>query len=91
MNSKSFSKEPSKVAIIGSGSVGSTAAYACILLRACPMIMMVDIDEARNQAEVADLSDAAFISDAKVKAGTLKEAGQCDVIVITAGKIRYPF
>jgi L-lactate dehydrogenase len=52
---------------------------------------MVDIDEARNQAEVADLSDAAFISDAKVKAGTLKEAGQCDVIVITAGKIRYPF
>jgi L-lactate dehydrogenase len=83
-------KGRSKVAIIGAGSVGSTCAYACLLLRAAATIVMVDVDSARVASEVADLSDAAFITDSRGKVGDLQEAGQCDLIVITAGAKQKP-
>ena len=83
-------REQNKIAIIGAGSVGATTAYACLLLKSASSIIMVDVDQARAEAEVSDLSDAAFISDARIKVGDLKEAGQCDVIVITAGAKQRP-
>jgi len=39
---------------------------------------------------VLDLSDACFLSPTKIKIGNYKEAGQCDVIVITAGAKQKP-
>jgi malate/lactate dehydrogenase len=39
---------------------------------------------------VADLTDGAFLADTKVRVGTPQEAGQCDVIVITAGAKQRP-
>jgi L-lactate dehydrogenase len=83
-------QDGNKVAIIGAGSVGSTSAYACLLLKAASTVVMVDVDQARVESEVADLADAAFITDSKVKVGSLQEAGQCDVIVVTAGAKQRP-
>jgi L-lactate dehydrogenase len=74
-----------RVAIIGAGSVGATCAYALLLRRVSSEILLVDTDVPRLQAQVQDLSDAAFLSNTKVHAGTTSEAGQCSVIVITAG------
>ena len=79
-----------KVAIIGAGSVGATAAYACILRKVASTILLVDVNVDRATSEVSDLADAAFLSKTIVKVGDLKEAGSCDVIVITAGAKQRP-
>jgi L-lactate dehydrogenase len=79
-----------KVAIIGAGSVGSTAAYACLLRRVASTIVMVDCNHDRVVSEVSDLVDAAFLSRTVVKVGDLQEAGSCDVIVVTAGAKQKP-
>lgn len=75
----------SRIAIIGAGSVGSTCAYALLLRRISSEVLLVDTDTIRLQAQVQDLSDAAFLSNTGVRSSTLAEAGQCNVIVITAG------
>jgi L-lactate dehydrogenase len=76
---------PNRIAIIGAGSVGATCAYALLLRRICSQILLVDTDITRLQAQVQDLSDAAFLSSTRVRSATPAEAGQCDIIVITAG------
>lgn len=50
-------------------------------------ILMVDPKEAVRDAQVQDLSDATFHGDTitRVRAGTHAEAGQSDIVVITAG------
>ena len=79
-----------KLAIIGAGSVGASIAYAAIMKSVAHDILLVDINQERCEGEVLDLSDAAFLSDSRIKAGTFKEAGQCDIIVITAGAKQRP-
>lgn len=77
----------SKIAILGSGEVGSTIAYSLILNPVAGEILLVDPKEDVRDAQVQDLSDATFHGDTStmVRAGTHKEAGQCDIVVITAG------
>lgn len=74
-----------RIAIIGAGSVGATCAYALLLRRISSQILLVDTDASRLQAQVQDLSDAAFLSSTRVRSATSAEAGQCNIIVITAG------
>ena len=75
----------SRVAVIGAGSVGATISYALLLQKISSEIILVDIVEEIVQGQVLDLSDANFISSTQVRSGTFQEAGQCDIIVITAG------
>jgi L-lactate dehydrogenase len=74
-----------RIAIIGAGSVGATCAYALLLRRISSQILLVDTDTSRLQAQVQDLSDAAFLSSTRVRSATATEAGQCNITVITAG------
>lgn len=77
----------SRIAILGSGEVGSTIAYSLILNPVAGEILLVDPKEEVRDAQVQDLSDATFHGDTStmIRAGTHKEAGQCDIVVITAG------
>jgi L-lactate dehydrogenase len=75
----------SRIAIIGAGSVGSTCAYALLLRPIASDILLVDTDDLRLRAQVQDLSDAAFLSNTKICPSTPVEAGQYNIIVITAG------
>lgn len=78
---------PAKIAVIGSGFVGTTVAYTCIMRNICAEILLVDINEDKCHGEVMDLSDTLSFSEAsKVKQATFKEAAQADIIVIAAGK-----
>ncbi|KAI9597968.1 lactate dehydrogenase/glycoside hydrolase [Syncephalis fuscata] len=70
-----------KIAIVGAGAVGACCAYACMLRRLPAEVIMVD---------VLDLSDANFLTPVPVSAATNKEAGQCDIIIITAGAKQQP-
>jgi L-lactate dehydrogenase len=85
MSSPIIDNVNSRIAIIGAGSVGSTCAYALLLRRVSSDILLFDTDTIRLQAQVQDLSDAAFLSNTRVRSSTAAEAGQCNIIVITAG------
>ncbi|RKP25874.1 lactate dehydrogenase B [Syncephalis pseudoplumigaleata] len=74
-----------KIAIIGAGAVGAACAYACMLRRVPAELIMVDVVESTLEGQVLDLSDANFLTPMQVSKGTNKEAGQCNVIIITAG------
>jgi len=80
-------KKTSRVAILGAGSVGSAIAFSLILNPIAGDVLLVDPQEDIRDAQVKDLSDATYYgqSTTRVRAGTHKEAGQCDIVVITAG------
>lgn len=79
------------IAIIGAGSVGTTTAYA-LLLRTIPAkIVMVDVNASKCDGEVKDLKDSVAISKTSaIVSGSLQEAGQADIIIITAGVPQKP-
>jgi L-lactate dehydrogenase len=80
-------KRTSQIAILGAGDVGATIAYSLIMNPVAGDILLVDPKEEVRDAQVADLSDATFHGNTstRIRAGTHKEAGQCDVVVIAAG------
>merc|ERR1719335_1725572 len=73
---------PTHVAIVGAGFVGTCTAYALMMRRTGAFITLTDVNEKKCEGEVMDLED----SGVKIKMATPKEAGQADVIVITAGR-----
>lgn len=80
-------KLTSQIAIVGAGDVGATIAYSLIMNPVAGDILLVDPKEEVRDAQIQDLSDATFHGNTstRVRAGTHKEAGQCDIIVMTAG------
>ncbi|KAF1927682.1 L-lactate dehydrogenase [Didymella exigua CBS 183.55] len=80
-------KLTSSIAIVGAGDVGATIAYSLIMNPVAGDILVIDPQEELRDAQVQDLSDATFHGNTstRVRAGTHKEAGQCDIIVFTAG------
>ena len=83
----SSSELTSSIAIIGAGDVGATIAYSLILNPVARTILLVDPQEAVRDAQIQDLSDATYHGNSPVviRAGTHKEAGQCDIIIMAAG------
>ncbi|CAM0135025.1 hypothetical protein VKS41_000399 [Umbelopsis sp. WA50703] len=80
----------SRVAVIGAGSVGATIAYALLMRKVASEILLVDIVPEVVNGQVLDLSDSAFLGSTVIRGGSYQEAGQCDVIVITAGAKQNP-
>ncbi|KAK6516213.1 hypothetical protein TWF506_006122 [Arthrobotrys conoides] len=78
------------VAIIGAGSVGCTIAHTLMLRRVCAEVRLVDIAEDLCKAQVQDLQDATYLTNVRIKYATPQEAGQSDIIVITAGAKQKP-
>jgi len=79
-----------KIAIIGAGQVGAAAAYALLHGSLYGELLLVDVKLDLREGQVRDLSDASFCenSSTRIRSGTYKEAGQCDIVVITAGSRR---
>lgn len=79
-------RDGERVAIIGAGHVGATAAYALMLRALFREIVLIDSDPALARAEAADLSDAnALARPAHIRAGDYGDAASADIAVITAG------
>lgn len=80
-------KPTSRIAIVGAGQVGGAVAYALILGSAACELLLVDVKVDLRDAQVRDLSDVAYAAGGgvRVRAATHHEAGQCDIVVITAG------
>lgn len=76
-----------KVAIVGSGMVGSSCAYSMVNQSICDEIMMVDRTYDRAMAQALDLSHCADFmgTRTKVYAGTASDCGSMDIVILTAG------
>lgn len=80
-----------KIAIIGAGAVGSTAAYTIMLRNLASEVILIDINEKKEEGEVMDIDEGlCFVETGCVKAATFKDAANADIIVVTAGLAQKP-
>jgi len=77
----------SRIAIIGVGQVGSSAAYSIMLHSIAGELLLVDTKTVLRDGQVLDLTDVGYScnSKTKVRAATHQEARESDIVVITAG------
>ena len=75
-----------RIAFIGAGHVGATAAYAMMLRALFQEIVLIDNNTELAAAEAADLADAnALARPARIWAGSYADAASAQIAVITAG------
>ncbi|KAJ2617601.1 hypothetical protein H4S08_000242 [Coemansia sp. RSA 1365] len=80
-----------RVSVIGGGgNVGAATAFSLIAKGVPAEVLVVDVVEKAAEGQALDISDAAFMMPGICRKGTFKEAGQSDVIIVTAGARQQP-
>lgn len=75
-----------RVAIVGTGFVGSTTAYALLMSGTPAEIVLIDRDRRRAEGHAHDLSDAeAFTYSGRILVGDFCDCCSADVTIITTG------
>lgn len=83
--------DPSKVAVVGAGRVGSTFAYVLAASGLVREVVLVDADTARAEGEAMDIAHAVpFHRPVQVRPGTLEDTRGAIATVITAGAAQVP-
>lgn len=78
-----------KVAIIGSGFVGASIAYALTIRDLASEIVLVDTDEKKAKGEALDIQHGIpYMGTSAVRAGDYSDCKNCDLIIVTAGRNR---
>jgi L-lactate dehydrogenase len=88
----SVPRRTSKLGIVGAGAVGSTMAYAALMRAAARTVALLDVNKAKVEAEVLDLSHGIqFMSMAEVMGSDdVSVMADCDVVMFTAGAKQRP-
>lgn len=81
---------PGRVSIIGAGTLGGTIAYSLMLSNVATEILLADMSNNILQGQVLDIAEASVHSNTTIRAGTLKEAGQSSLVILTADTPRHP-
>ncbi len=77
---------PPKVAVVGTGFVGSTFAYALMMRGIVSEIVLIDIDRKRAEGEAMDLNHGlSFVRPVRIWAGDYSDCKDADIIMISAG------
>ena len=82
-----------KVMIVGTGNVGATIGYALVNQHSgVRELILTDLDSADAEGETLDLNDCLAVAPTSmnIKAGSYKDAKDCDIIIITAGAAQKP-
>jgi len=81
-----------KVAIIGGGHVGMSAAFAMLLKNTTNELVLFDRDVEKMRGEQLEFEDSlTFLGTTKITvAESSKDIKDCDVIVFTAGRAQLP-
>lgn len=76
-----------KVAIVGTGLVGSSTAFSLVTQGVCDEVLMIDINKEKALGEAMDLNHSIeyLNRNTKVRAASYEDCGDVDIIVITAG------
>jgi L-lactate dehydrogenase len=76
----------SRIAIVGAGNVGATAAYALMLRGLFAEIVLIDHTPERATAEATDIADAnAIARPVRIWAGDYADVREASILVLTAG------
>lgn len=82
---------PSRVAIVGTGNVGSTFAYALLLSGLAAEIVLIDANRGKAEGEAMDLNHAVpFTHPTRIWAGDYADCAGAAVTVLTAGANQKP-
>ena len=82
---------PIKVAIVGTGNVGSTTAYAILMSGLAAEIVLIDVNVARAEGESMDLNHAVPLTHpTKIWNGTYADCAGAAVTIIAAGTGQKP-
>lgn len=81
-----------KVAIIGTGFVGMSCAYALLNQNGCDELVLIDKNEQKAIGEAMDLNHSLAFSPAEMQiyAGNYSDCGDADIIVMAAGVNQKP-
>jgi L-lactate dehydrogenase len=92
INETEFSRVPSrKGVIIGAGQVGMACAYSLLIQNTLDELVIVDINQEKLKGEVMDLTHGLpFVEPTQVDAGTIEDAANADIIIVTAGAKQKP-
>jgi len=91
MTDKNHNSHKTRIAVVGTGMVGSSFAYAAMIKGLASELIMIDVDEAREEGEVMDLTHALIGSETgNVSGGDFKDCRNVDIVVITAGAAQKP-
>lgn len=76
-----------KVAVIGTGSVGTSYAYAMVNQGITDKMVLIDINEEKAKGEAIDLNDAVENAPfhTTISSGTYEDCKDADIVCITAG------
>lgn len=81
----------SRVALVGSGFVGTTYAFAMLNQGVASEFVIIDINQNKAEGEAMDLSHGIpFAKNMRIWAGDYSDCKDADVVVITAGANQAP-
>ncbi|MFA4840177.1 MAG: L-lactate dehydrogenase [Agrococcus sp.] len=85
-------RAPTKLGIVGAGSVGTSVAYAALIRNSADHVALFDRQSAKVEAEVLDLAHGTqFTGAPQVSGGAeIDHLAESDVVVITAGAKQQP-
>lgn len=84
-------RHPVRIAIVGTGHVGSTCAYALLLRGLASEIVLVNLHRERAEGEAMDLNHGMlFARPVRVWAGDFADCKGADIVVLAAGVAQNP-
>src|SRR5579884_1639738 len=85
--SKTFLQSaPVRIAVVGTGNVGSTFAYALLLSGLAAEIVLIDANRAKAEGEAMDLNHAVpFAHPTRIWAGDYEDCAKALITVVSAG------
>ena len=82
---------PTRVAVVGTGAVGSTFAFSLLLSGIAAEIVLVDANARKAEGEAMDLMHAVpFARTARIWAGAIEDCAGAAITVISAGAAQKP-
>lgn len=84
-------KSINKIAIVGTGFVGSTTAYTLMLSGLISEIVLIDINKKKAEGEAMDMNHGMpFVRPVKIYSGDYPDCKDADIVVITGGANQKP-
>ncbi|WP_442601288.1 L-lactate dehydrogenase [Paenibacillus sp. KN14-4R] len=81
----------SRVALVGSGAVGASYAFALLNQGIANELVIIDVNHQKAEGDAMDLNHGLpFSPSMKIWAGTYEDCGSADIVVITAGASQAP-
>ncbi len=82
---------PTRVAVVGTGAVGSTFAFSLLLSGIAAEIVLIDANARKAEGEAMDLMHAVpFARNTRIWAGTMDDCAGAAITVISAGAAQKP-